>query len=177
MSPLLRALAVLVLVPGLLGGCGWSAGLVLPEGVRTVGVEVFPRDRLVLERGLEPRLADALSQAVSDLVGAPLATPRDADWVLEGEIVEVRRRAGIRSTDNRILETAVRVRIEARLVDRRSGAVTAATTEPYVWGGYALDQPGNEDLSEDRVLRYLAETIVLDLFTATPRSNPDGPAE
>ena len=59
-TPLSALLALAV------AGCGWHAGLGVPAEVRSVGVEAVWRDGTVLERGLEPLLTDALSEAVVD---------------------------------------------------------------------------------------------------------------
>ena len=81
-------------------GCGWNRGLTVGEGVHSVGVEIFRTERDVLERGLEADLHAALSRAVSDLVGARLVAPEDADWVVRGTIAGYRRRGGIRNRQN-----------------------------------------------------------------------------
>ncbi len=153
-------------------GCGWHAGLVPPDGSHSVGVEIFETRREVLERGLEPLLSEELSKAVVEFVGAPLATPGRADVVVRGRILEYRRRAGIRNTQNELVETGVFILASAELVDRRSGKVLVPTREAHNWTGYALDRPvENEDDARQRALRYVAQTLVFDLFTA-----PEGAA-
>lgn len=163
------ALAALALA---LTGCGWSRGLSVPEGGHgSVGVEIFRTERNVIERGLEAELHAELSRAVSDLVGARLVAPEDADWVVRGTIQGFRRRGGIRSQDNELLETALEIDLEAVLVARgRAGAPAASRTDSAtrVWSGFALDVPENEPAARQRALRYLAETIVLELFAEPP---------
>ena len=164
---------------GLLGlfglqGCGWRAGVVAPEGFDTVGVEVVTRTRDVLERGLEPRLTDELSQAVSDLVGMRLVRPGAADLVVRGEITEYRRRGGVRSGNNVLLESAVRITVRAELLDRKAGVVVRPASS-YVWSGYAVDDPVGEQIARDRALQYIAETLILELFQTTG-SKDENPA-
>ena len=115
--------------------CGWHAGLTPEAGIGrqveggpSVGVEVFDVHRDVLERDLEPILHTELTRAVTELVDAPLASPREATLLLRGEIVEYRRRGGIRSIDNRLLETAVRIRVRAELVRRSTGQRVGEST-------------------------------------------------
>ncbi len=155
-----------------LGGCGWHAGLPAPEEGRNVGVAAVNRDGHVLERGLEPLLTDALSRAVVDWVSLPLADPEHADLVVRCRILEYRRRSGVRNRDNEILETAVFLRAQAELYDRRKGRVRGTPVIAQDWSGYTLDQPTNEDEARDRALRYVAETLILDLFRSERASVP-----
>jgi hypothetical protein len=158
---LVRAAAVLA---ALAGGCGWHAGLQAPEAGGSVGVAFFDQVPGVLERGLEPRLQTELSRVVSEMVHAPLEAPDRADYVIEGEILEYRRRSGVRTDDNELVESGVRMIATARLVDRQTGALVGAPAHAEVWSGYALDAADAENAAQERVLRYLAESIVLDLF-------------
>lgn len=171
---------LLVLAAALLAGCGWHAGLATPEGARSIGVEAVRRSATVLERGLEPRLTDALSEAVVDWVDLPLADPREADLVVRAEVLEYRRRGGVRNTDNELTETAVFVRARAELVDRRTGR-SRGPVQAQEWSGYALDDVNNEEAASERALRHVAVSLVLDLFggpaTAPREAAPAAPAD
>jgi hypothetical protein len=122
-----RALAFLALA-ALGGGCGYSTGLSVPPGIHTVGVEVFGNDGRL--RDLELELHNLLSDSVERLVHARLVDPNQADLVLRGRIVEYRRRGGIRSTDNELLEDGVRISVEVQLVRRFAQSVVAPGPEP-----------------------------------------------
>jgi hypothetical protein len=148
----------------LLSACGWHAGLGGPEGARTVGVEAVQRDGKVLERGLEPQLTDALSEAVVDWVGLPLVSSAQADLVVRGEVLEYRRRGGVRNQDNELVETAVFVRASAELFDRRTGKPVGAAVQAQEWSGFGLDDPMNEDAARARALRHVAVSLILGLF-------------
>lgn len=158
-------------------GCGWHAGLAAPEGARSIGVEAVRRSATVLERGLEPRLSDALSAAVVDWVDLPLADPSEADWILRTEILEYRRRGGVRNQDNELIETAVFVRARAELVERRTGR-KRGPVQAQEWSGYSLDDVGHEEGASERALRHVADSLVLDLFGQglAPTSAPPVPA-
>jgi hypothetical protein len=156
-----------------LGACGWHTGLVAPGGGRSVGVEVFDTAERVLERNLEPRLHDELSRAVSDLVDAPLVEARDADLVIRGRIAEYRRRGGIRSSDNELLESGLRLRITAELVRGSTGELLG-NTSAEMRSGYVLEGLGAETAARDRALRSIAETLVLDLFHPRVEDAPTG---
>jgi hypothetical protein len=132
------ALALLALA--LLGGsCGYTTGLRVPPGIDSVGVEVFGNDGRL--RDLELDLQDALSESTRRLVDAPLVDPNSADLVLRGRIVEYRKRGGIRSTDNELLEDGVRISVEVQLVRRFPQSTVAPGPEP--------DRTGIEPSSRD----------------------------
>ncbi|MSR61408.1 MAG: hypothetical protein EXS08_03025 [Planctomycetes bacterium] len=164
----------------LLGACGWHAGLTVPEGAHSVAVEAARRSGEVLERGLEPELTAALSQAVVDWVELPLAATGQADLVVRAELLEFRRRGGVRNSQNELLETAVFVRARAVLYDRRKGRVLGEPVVAQEWSGYALDDQANESGARARAMRHVADSLVLALFEpgaasrATPASG-DGP--
>ena len=171
------------LLPGLclvllLASCGWRTGLaappwtagpggsleLAPEGQTiSVGVALFEADRGVLERNLEPQVHIALTQAFLDRVDAPLVSPREADYVVRGNIVEYRRRSGIRAENNELLESGVRITLRAELAHRVTGQVIAGPFTRHVWSSYVLGGD-NEDLARERALRNLAGTLVDDLF-------------
>jgi len=144
--------------------CGWHAGLGAPGGARSVGIEAAQRDGKVLERGLEPELTDALSEAVVDWVDLPLVRVSQADLVVRGTVLEYRRRGGVRNTDNELVETAVFVRASAELFDRRTGKAVGAPVQAQDWSGFGLDDPGNEENARARALRHVAVSLILDLF-------------
>ncbi|NOT30249.1 MAG: hypothetical protein HOP15_07365 [Planctomycetes bacterium] len=148
----------------LCGACGWHAGLGTPAGARSVSVEVVRREGKVLERGLEPLLTDALSEAVVDWVDLPLLAPAQADLVVRGELLEYRRRGGVRTPDNQLIESAVLIRARAELYDRRRGKTVGAPAQAQEWSGYTLDDTASEDAARDRALRHVAVALVLQLF-------------
>lgn len=166
-----------------LTACGWhvGAGPRARDGVdgerygagSTIGVELFDRSREVLERNLEPELHAALSRAVVDHGGHTLATADEADLVVRGTVLEYRRRGGVRSEEHVLLETGVRLRIAAELVDRTSGTVLAAT-RPHVWSSYALDGVPREAAARERGFDFLARKVVFDLFGDAARVDVDG---
>jgi hypothetical protein len=161
------------------GACGWHAGLTAPGGASSVGIDVFTAERHILERDLEPRLNAAMTRAFVDLIDVPLENPRKADLVIKGEIVEYRRRAGVRNEDNDLVETGLRIEATARLVDRKTGQIVVPSRTAYVWSSYGLDgvtAVEQEDLARERALRHIAETLILDLFRPGGE-NPPAPEQ
>lgn len=159
----LRAL-VICLLPGALAACGYSTGLVAPEGATSVGVEIFGNVSYV--RDIELELTQLVAARVSDLVAVPLTTPSEADVVIRGSIVDYYRRTGVRTLDNTLLEQGLRVQIVGELVDRRTGEVISRTAPGGIgiWSGYITGQPDAEERALSRALESLSERLVLDLF-------------
>jgi len=163
-----RALVPLALLVALgAAACGYRAGLTLPEHTETVGVEVFDNDSLL--RNIELDLAQSLARAVTDRVSAPLVPSGRADVVVRGRIVDYRRRGGIRTRENELLETGIRFSVEASLVRRSTGEVLRETSTS-LWSGYFAGDLESELAARDRAFVYLAEELVLDLFRPPDRT-------
>ncbi len=168
----LRAWLGLLLALGL-GSCGWHTGLVPPDHARTVGVEIFRTPEEVLERNLEPILHRELSRAVTDLVDAPLVSARDADLVLRGYILRYQRRGGIRNSEHEMIETGVHVTARAELVERTTGRIVRPAVQAGLWSGFVIEGLDAEAQARDRVVRNIAETLVLDLFRPRREDAPE----
>ncbi len=158
--------AALALAAGLVG-CGYKSGLTLGPTHRTVGIEVFAnasRERLVPD--LERDLHRAMTEALIELVHATVVDPAEADLVVRGSVRDFRRRPGIRDGRNRLLETGIRIAVDAELFERAGdGSETAiGRSDQASRSGYVLDEPGAERDATDRVLQIVAQRVVLDLF-------------
>ena len=151
-----------------LAACGWNTRLALGEAYGSVGIEVFRNDSYLFD--LERDLHRELSRSVSNLVQAPQLAPARADLVLRGKVVDYHRRGGLRSRSNRLLESAVIIRVEAALWDRHTGEIVAGPVPESAMIGYTLDAPGTELEARQRALQLLARQIVLDLFGKLPSS-------
>lgn len=153
--------AAAILVAVSVSGCGYSSSLRVSQRYPSVGLEFFSNDSF--ERDLERPLHDEISRALRDMSDAQLVEPRMADAVLKGRIILYNRRGGIRSEDNVLLETGVRIDVEASLYVRgklepeRTARASSAV-------GYTLDDPNNETEARNRALRHIAEELVLTLL-------------
>lgn len=169
------AVACSVLIAALLLACGYHTGLTAPEGVRTVGVEFFGNDGPL--RDLEVQLQSEMAQAIERMLPVRIVDPTKADLIVRGRVLNkgYSRRGGIRSPDNKLLETGIRISVEATLVDptRRydsNGALLpprvlrrAATTTD---SGYRIEEPDGERAARARALRNMVDRLTLDLFGA-----------
>lgn len=146
-----------------LGGCGYEAGLRVAERHQSIGVEIFGND--TPERDIERPLQDQITRAVRDLTDARLESPSRADVVIKGTVKVFQRRGGVRSSDNKLLETGIYIQVEATLFDRRSGRPLGPPVYAGPPIGFVTDDPENEARAKDRALRHIADQLVLDLFT------------
>jgi len=168
----------LVLGLVLLTSCGWHQGLLVPAGgeeARSVGVAIF--DNQSLEPDLEADFAGYLSAAVADYVNLTLESPEHADLVVRGVVLDYRRRNGIRSRDNELLEGSARLEVSAELVRRSDGRVLR-TAQTGLWAEYptgtpALTTPGVGELpARERLFRNLADRLILELFSTGDTQEP-----
>lgn len=160
--------AALLLLLGGLAGCGYHAGLVVPERSTTIGIEVLGNASPL--RNLEAEVTAELARAVTDLVPLTLVPPDRADVVITGIVADYRRRSGVRDSDNVPLETAVSVVVSANLVRRTTGEVletasAALATGFVVENGLIADDVPDEEAARRRALANLADRLVLDLFS------------
>ena len=90
--------------------CGWHAGLTAPGGAETLAIRFLGNDGPL--RDLEVDLTQAIAEAAIDRLSLVPAEPDHADLVVQGRILDYRRRPGIRSPENTLLETASGVVLE-----------------------------------------------------------------
>lgn len=166
--------ALLALSAGLvallaLTGCGYNAGLRLPEGQRTYGIDFFRNEGKY--RDLEVPWMDELAQAFQRTLPTALVRPSEADVLVRGRILEYRRRSGVRSPDNVLLETGVQISVEAQLVlparpdvPGRAEERILRTVRASSDRGYRLSERAGEENARSATLRNLADRVVLDLL-------------
>jgi len=158
--PVLRTL--LVLLPLLCAGCGYTSRSLVPENYGTVGVEIFGNASPVID--LEREMHAQITRSIRDLVDVRLVDPRQADLVMRGRIIDYRRRRGVRSPENKLLETGLIISVEASLYDRRKQAEVAAFRPAPIAVGYLVGDIENELEARARAIHNVAEQLVLDLF-------------
>lgn len=160
----------------LAAGCGYSSGFVLPEGIGSIGVEIFDNTSKV--RDLEGAMHDYLTESLRSRTEAHLVPPSLAELVIRGRVVDYARRSGIRNRENQLLETGVEITVEAQLVRRRAEAERKEEILGSIRvdeeSGYTLEEPNGELDARDRVLRRLADRIVLELLAGFAQEG--GPA-
>ncbi|MDA1265709.1 MAG: LPS assembly lipoprotein LptE [Planctomycetota bacterium] len=171
--------ALLIASAACLSGCGYSTGLHLAPEYASIGVDVFGNDSPV--RDVERDLHMALTKVARDRVQARLAAPGAADVVIQGTVLHVLNRGGIRTTGNVQVESGLTVTAQASLWDPRSEEVVAGPVQATTHVGYALDDPFAEERALRRALEHLAERLLFDLL-ADPAVDdhsrgPSGPSK
>lgn len=150
----------LAALPG--AGCGYTTELRLAPDVGSIGVEVFGNDSAYPD--LERDLHRELTRSVRNISGAPLAHPEHADLVIRGRLVTYYRRGGIRTSDNDLIESGLRIQVISELWNS-AGVKLAGPNTANVNTGYTLDATGHELEARERALKIISDTIVLNLFT------------
>ncbi len=112
--------AICVALAVLAGGCGYRAGELMPEGVRTVYVQAF--DNRTFRRGLEVDLTRAVVSEIELRTPLVLASRDEADSILSGEVLEANEQTRIKSERGRILLQRTTVKVRFRWRDRLTGA-------------------------------------------------------
>ncbi len=173
-----------LMVLSALAGCGYHAGLVAPEGIKTIAVEFFADDGPL--RDVEVGLQDELAQAIQRMLPVRLVDPANADLIVRGRVADYSRRSGIRSPNNQLLETGVRITVEATLIDPvrrfdKKGKLVPLkilrTARAYTESGYRLLESDGERAARGRALRNLADRLALDLFGAVAYEPGDDAAQ
>ena len=158
-----RLLGLALGLSTLLGSCGYSSSLRLPEERETVGVEVFANDSPlpVLERALY----QALDDSVASMVSGDLVTPSRADLVIRGRILDYWRLAGIFGRENQLQESGVNLEVVVWLHDRKTGRRLGGEVRVRREVRYTVNVGTSEDGALELALRTLTQEIVLDLFS------------
>ena len=159
------SVALAIAVAALAAGCYRVAGKPY-ENVETVGVKVFVNRTLY--RDVDFQLTDALRRELSATSFYTVATPRDADAVLEGELTDYRELAEV--IDENQAVTARRIVASARysLVDNHTGEVLAGPKNAK-WSELFRSRTGLPlDEVRQEVFRKLAQRIVTQVFMPWP---------
>ena len=154
--------ALLLVAAAACSGCGYTTGLHLAPEYASIGVDVFGNDSPV--RDVERDLHLALTKVARDRVQAELLAPGDADLVVQGTVLRIHNRGGIRTTGNVQIESGLTVAAEASLWDPERQEVVAGPVQASTHVGYALDDPFAEQEAQRRALENLAERLLFDLL-------------
>jgi hypothetical protein len=158
--------AALAALLATVAACGYHTGFLVPEGVGSIGVEIFDNTSKV--RDLEAEVHDHLTESLRSRTDAHLVPPSLAELVIRGRVLDYSRRSGIRSRGNQLLETGVQISVEAELIRRRAEPETKERVLRKIQveeeSGYRIEEPSGEFDARERVLRRLADRIVLELF-------------
>ncbi len=103
----------------LLAGCGYSAGSMMPDNIRTISVPIF--DNVTYRRGFEVSLTEAVTKELQTRWDIKLTESRYADTLLEVTIVEFRQPVLVEDPQDRPTEIGVTLVINLKWSDLRTG--------------------------------------------------------
>lgn len=158
------ATATALLAALIAAGCGYGTGLAVKKsGIESIGVAFFGND--TLERDVERDFQPELARALQDLCDAPIDRIDRASTVIQGTVRQYHRRSGIRSPENKLLETGIYVEVEAALYVRGEPNPSRGPVRASTWVGFVIEPTGeHERQARERAFRHVAEELVLDLF-------------
>ena len=155
LAPLLAAALVMA-------GCGYSAGNIHRENIKTVSVEMFSRGRDVYRRGLPMRLTEAVAKRI-ELDTPYKLTTGNPDTKLTGTIQVIEQQVLSSNPDTGLpREKEVTFVISLRWVDLRTGAVLVEHSNLRVADTYIPDTRFEQDffVGSEAVINRLARRIV-----------------
>ncbi|MCA9051686.1 MAG: LptE family protein, partial [Planctomycetaceae bacterium] len=116
-----HCLWTVMLLSSSLCGCGYTLGPTNYHNVRTIHVPVFKSDSF--RRNLDFLLTEAVQKEIKTRSGYRLADAADADTVLEGRIIDVRKNPLSETTFDDPREVELMLGAQISWVDRRSGRI------------------------------------------------------
>jgi hypothetical protein len=171
MTRLACSLPLLALAMGLAACAGYQIGPVKPkimESVQTIAVPTFKND--TLEVRAEVLLASAVIKQIQQDGTYKVAAEKDADAILEGTILELRRRPA-RSVTGNVLQTreyTLELRVKYSLKNRVTGKeieerTVSGTTSFFVSGSNTIAADVTQD--ERQALPLAAEDLAVRLVS------------
>lgn len=149
MHPERMALAALVACAILAGGCGYRAGLVVREDIRTVAVPIFANRTFY--RDIELDVTRAVIDEIEKTSPYRIAHSATADAVLEGEIVQYRTPVLVEDAADETVESEVVIVIEVTL---RESATGKTLSRALVQESESFSPPAGEDELSARAILF-----------------------
>jgi len=158
-----RSWAVLLLLSGVVGGCGYSFAPLHPVEVKTVSVPMWHRGQDVYRRGLEIRLTEALVKFIELRTPYKVTDGGRADTELTGTIDRISQRVlSLNPDTGRPRELELTLVVSFRWKDLRTGEMRAERTNFAVSGTYIPHEPFGRDFFQgsEGVINELARRVV-----------------
>lgn len=112
----------------LLAGCGYTFGPTPLQDVRTIHVPVFTTD--TARRNFDYLLTEAVQQEIRTRGGYRLTDLANADTVLEGKVVDIRKNVLSESRFDDPRELQIMLGAQISWIDRRNGRILQQQTFP-----------------------------------------------
>jgi hypothetical protein len=156
------SLAVLfaAVVSSTLGGCGYTAGSLMPEGVRSIAVPMATNDTFY--RGDEFVYTRYVSEQLIRHTHVQVRECRSADAILHARLFRIRRVPLVEGRDDVVLEEGLLGAVEVTLTERTSGRIIMNFTVERRAEGIS-SRGDTLDIERDRLMHDLAEDTVVRL--------------
>lgn len=151
-------------------GCGYSSGVRLPLGARSVGVEAFGNVGPFPE--VEREVFAILSTQASRMIDGDVVPPGQADLLICGQIEDYRRLHGVQSAEGSLQESGVRIMLRAWLEDSREGQQIGQVLYYDQSVRYILGVREGEAGARRAALDQLCQEVILDLFNQPDLGRP-----
>jgi len=166
----INAFLFLVAAAAALAGCGYSLGPLFRPDLRTVAVDLsdnLDRRARGFERDVHLALVDELT-----LQGLKIVDRKDADSILQGEILDSWKTPLSETRFNQVRESEVEFRMAVTWTDRRTGEALLPRT--FVRGVRSIVDAQQETLTsiQPSLARRLARQIVQRLEELPARNRP-----
>ena len=160
----LPALSLLGSLPILLAGCGYSLSSRTNPHITSIAVPIF--ENKTLEKGIEERLAEGLTDAFLADKKIRVVKERDADSVILGTIAHYDRKPFSYDKDQNVQEYKVEMTLHVVYEDRKKNRVVWEEKAMHAWGTYSVSgglPAGVEEerAAQDRAIKKAADDILI----------------
>jgi hypothetical protein len=165
-----RSLLLSILLCLTLGGCGYSSGYRLPDGVGSLAVPIFRNETFPLRRDVEIDLTREVKEELRLRSDARVvADAYQADAVLEGVILEFQEGVLTEGALDQVQESGIVIRVRIRLVRTRDGS-QLVEREISDYAAFSNQAGETIEVARAEAVRELARRIVAELepWNTTP---------
>jgi hypothetical protein len=108
-----------VLMVALMCGCGYSTKSLISRDINSIHIPIFEND--TFRRGIEFDLTKAVKDEIMSKTNLRIASKDNADAILRGTVKDFTERILTHGFSDSIVEAAVTLYVDIKLVDRRTG--------------------------------------------------------
>jgi outer membrane lipopolysaccharide assembly protein LptE/RlpB len=156
---------LLVVSPALLtAGCGYSLSARTNPHITSIAIPIF--ENKTLEKGIEERLAEGLTDAFLADKKLRVVKEKDADSVILGTIERYDRTPFSYDKDQNVQEYRVDMQLRVVYEDRKKNRMVWEEEAMHAWGTYSVSAalPGGveeERAAQDRAIKKAADDILI----------------
>ena len=162
--PAARFLIACALAAASLAGCGYSLSSRTNPHITSIAVPIF--ENKTLEKGIEERLSDGITDAFLNDKKLRVVKEKDADSVILGTIERYDRTPFTYDKNQNVQEYKVTMTLHVVYEDRKKNRVVWEEKAMSAWGTYSASPllPGGieeEDAGQERAIQKAADDILI----------------